>query len=674
MQVKKISVQSLPLLLFIVLTAELVHAQNLPTAKVIAAEMGMAWNIGNSLEAPGNPTSWGNPLPTQQLIDSVKAAGFKTVRIPCAWDSHADQTTLTIDAAWMEQVKKVVDYCINDSLFVVLNIHWDGGWLEENITASKQSEVQKKQGTYWKQIATTFKNYGRHLLFASANEPAVQDVFGTAFGADRMAVLNSYHQVFIDTVRASGGNNTSRTLIIQGPRSDIELTNQIMTTLPVDPIPDHLMAECHFYPYQFTLMENDEDWGKVFYYWGKDYHSTTDPERNSTWCEEKFVDSMFTFLKTRFVDKNIPVLLGEFGAMKRMTLTGDTLKLHVLSRRAFYEYVCSSAKAHGIIPAAWDAGGMGDKTMTIFNRKNGAIFDLGLLNAMRHGWGMAKLPGDTSLAQMATGAQSMKALYSCTDSAFGQVELGVAKADWNNYDSILVRAYVNGETTYYSAGTEKYGWLSLSLVTMSKNWTWREGRFGKVAMDSWQTYHIPIGTDTTDATAMVPADRSKIDFFALQAYSEGYRGTIYLDWIVFKTKSGAADTLYNFNLVPSATKGNVTGTSLIATEQVASDVEWKTATTTKWNTATVAPAPAYQHKALLTRVAKGSIDATWYATSSGTAQISILDLEGRTVRTRFMTVHSGMNNLSIPNDCRSILVLQIRQHGTTLARKILGYQ
>ena len=549
--------------------------------------MGMAWE---TLVTPWKPRivrHMGNPLPTQQLIDSVKAGGFQTVRIPCAWDSHADKTTFKIDDTWLVQVKQVVDYCIKDSLFVVLNIHWDGGWLEENISTSKQNEVKKKQGAYWKQIATTFKDYDRHLLFASANEPAVQDAYDTVFGEERMGVLNSYHQVFIDTVRATGGNNASRTLIIQGPRTDIELTNKVMTTLPTDQIPNRLMAECHFYPYQFTLMEQDEDWGKIFYYWGKNNHSTTDTERNSTWCEEKFVDSMFTFLKNKFVDKNIPVLVGEFGAMKRMTLTGDSLKLHILSRRAFYEYVCSSAKAHGIIPAAWDAGGMGDKTMTIFNRKNGAISDLGLLNAMRSGWGMSKLPGDTSLVQTVTGANSIKALYSCTDSTFGQVELGVVKSNWNDYDSITVRAYVNGETDYDSAGTQKYGWLSLSLVTMSKNWTWREGRFGEVSMNKWKNYSFAIGNDTTDATAMVPADRSKIDFFALQAYSSGYRGTIYLDWIVFKTKSGSADTLYNFNLVPSAIKGNVTGISLISTDKVSSDQEWKTATTTKWNTSSI---------------------------------------------------------------------------------------
>jgi hypothetical protein len=131
---------------FLLLATSIPLAQNLPTAKSIAAEMGMAWNIGNTMEAPGSPTSWGNPLPTQQLIDAVKAAGFNTVRIPCAWDTgHANHTTNEILPTWMAQVKQVVDYCIKDSLFVVLNIHWDGGWLEENISTAKQNDVKRNR-------------------------------------------------------------------------------------------------------------------------------------------------------------------------------------------------------------------------------------------------------------------------------------------------------------------------------------------------------------------------------------------------------------------------------------------------------------------------------------------------------------------------------------------------
>ena len=368
----------------VLFTSVLVYSEDLPTAKSIAAKMGVAWNLGNTMEVPNNPTGWGNPLPNQKLIKAVKAGGFKSIRIPCAWDSHADKSTNVIDSKWLEQVKKVVDYCIKEDLYVMLNSHWDGGWLEHNVKPDKQAEVNKKQGAYWKQIATFFRDYDDHLLFAGANEPAAPEPYGTPFGADRMAVLNSYHQTFIDAVRATGGNNASRTLIIQGPKTNIELTNKVMTKMPTDKITNRLMAEIHFYPYQFTQMDKDEDWGKMFYYWGKKNHSTTDTERNPTWGEESYVDSVFDLMKTQFVNKGFPVVLGEFGAKKRTNLGGESLKRHLQSRCDYYEYVISSAMSRGMVPVTWDAG-MGDTKFTIFNRNSGAVYDKDLLDAIRRG-------------------------------------------------------------------------------------------------------------------------------------------------------------------------------------------------------------------------------------------------------------------------------------------------
>lgn len=361
-------------------------AADLPTAKQVASGMGVAWNIGNSLEVPKDPLAWGNPLPTQALIDLAKASGFGTIRLPCAWDSHADASTNTIDAAWLAQVKTIVDYAIKKDLYVVLNSHWDGGWLEENISTAKQTEVNKKQKAYWTQIANYFKTYDHHLLFAGANEPAVQDAYGVAFGSDRVSVLNSYLQTFVDAVRATGGNNATRTLIVQGPHADIELAKTAWSPLPKDNTTSgRLMAELHFYPYQWALMETDADWGKVFYYWGKANLSTTDTERNTTWCGEAFVDSEFTILKRLYVDKGIPVLLGEFGAMKRTNLSGAVLDRHVKSRQTYYQYVVSSARSHGVVPAVWDAGGMGANTMTVFDRTNATVFDQGLLTSIQAG-------------------------------------------------------------------------------------------------------------------------------------------------------------------------------------------------------------------------------------------------------------------------------------------------
>jgi len=662
-EIKNAPVTAVILLGFLILfTVRVLYSQTLPSATSIAAEMGMAWNLGNTMEAIGGPTAWGNPFPTQQLIDSVKAAGFNTIRIPCAWDENADRTTYEINQAWMDQVRTVVDYCIRDSLFVILNIHWDGGWLEENITPSAQTSVNLKQGAYWRQIATAFRDYDRHLLFAGANEPAVQDAYGTEFGEDRMAVLTSYLQTFIDTVRATGGNNASRTLIIQGPHADIELTSNVMNTLPTDIIADRLMAEVHFYPYQFTLMTEDADWGKVFYYWGQENHSTTDTERNPTWGEETFVDSVFDLMKVKFVDKNIPVVIGEFAAIKRLTLTGDVLERHIRSRETYYNYVVSAARSRGMIPVAWDTGFKGDGTMTILDR-NGSIYDLGVLNAMREGVGLPKYSGDTSQIP-ASGNNAIKVLYSAKDSLWGQVDLGVVQSDFTGYDSIIVRAYLNGESNYDSAGTTKYGWVSLSVVTMSDEWTWREAPLGDLTMNGWTTYAIPIGTDTADTKALVPANPTAVDFFALQAYSTGYHGTIYVDYIAFKKSDGTVDTLYTFDMtVPNKFDGNVQSITSIAVSDVASDTEWETATSGT-PASSVISILSHHKNSWHPFAVRNKVIASYTAAASGIVHAAIVDLQGREIISRPFHVGAGRNILEIPVTYHGMIIVRLQQ-GTT---------
>jgi endoglucanase len=347
------------------------------TAVQLAAKMKLGWNIGNTLEATGSETAWGNPKVTKALIDLVKANGFNAIRIPCAWNQYANATTAQINATWLARVKEVVQYCVDNDMYVIVNIHWDGGWLEKNVTEAKKEENNAKQKAFWEQIATNLRGFDEHLLFASANEPDVKD-------AAEMAVLKSYHQTFIDAVRSTGGKNAYRNLIVQGPSTDIEKTNQLMTTLPTDSAVNRLMAEVHFYPYQFTLMTEDADWGKMFYYWGAGNHSTTDTSRNATWGEEADVDKFFLMMKTQFVDKGIPVILGEFGAIKR-NLTGDALTLHLKSRADFLKYVVKQSRVNGMVPFYWDAGNLGTNTMSLFDRSNNTIYDSQALTALQDG-------------------------------------------------------------------------------------------------------------------------------------------------------------------------------------------------------------------------------------------------------------------------------------------------
>ena len=362
----------------------------LPTAQTIASKMKVGWNLGNTLEAQCSATAWGGVTLTQQMIDLVKASGFNTVRLPCAWDCHA--TNGVIDAGWMATVKQAVDLCVNDGMYVIINIHWDDGWLENNVTTSAQASVNAKQKNYWTQIANYFKNYDEHLLFASANEPNASDATG-------MSVLLSYHQTFVNAVRATGGNNASRTLIVQGPQTNMGLTNTLMNTLPSDPIGGRLMVEVHYYdPPQFCILTQDASWGKMFYYWGTGYHSTTDVSRNATYGEESYLDSNFNLMKTKFVDRGIPVIIGEFGAPGRTLSPPSDQTLADASRRYWYRYVVSSARSRGLIPYVWDIN------MGMYNRSTAAVLDQGVIDAMNQGAGNAYVTlANRASAQLADG-------------------------------------------------------------------------------------------------------------------------------------------------------------------------------------------------------------------------------------------------------------------------------
>jgi aryl-phospho-beta-D-glucosidase BglC (GH1 family) len=427
----------------------------MPTASEIAGTMKIGWNIGNSLEVPSGETGWGNPKVNQELIDAVHDAGFNTIRIPCAWDSHADQSTLEIDLDWLIRVSEVVDYCYANDMYIIINCHWDGGWLENNVTEAMQDSVNTKQEAYWTQIADYFKDYDEHLLFASANEPNVEN-------ATQMTVLLSYHQTFIDAVRATGGNNSSRVLVIQGPSTDIDKTNRLMSSMPADQIVDRLIAEIHYYtPWNFCGLTSDANWGKMFYFWGQDYHSATNPDRNATWGEEDAVESYFQLMKTKFVDQGIPVILGEYAAVKRTSLTGTDLDLHIASREYYYKYVTDAAIRHGMVPIYWDNGYNGNNGVALFDRNNGAIVDQGALDALIQGASTG-----TSELKKKSVVQFITALPNPV-SASTKIQLTLEKAAHVNISVVNILgqevAYFNNLN--FSQGVNSVTWNAYNLPT-----------------------------------------------------------------------------------------------------------------------------------------------------------------------------------------------------------------
>ncbi len=328
-------------------------------AMTLASYMEAGWNIGNSLEVPDGETAWGNPKVNQALIDSVKAAGFNAIRIPCAWDAYiVDEDTYEVDEDWFARVKEVVDYCYNNDMYVILNIHWDNGWLEEHPTYDYQDAVNEEQSALWKQIAVYFRDYDEHLLFAGTNE--VHETDYSDPDDENIEVQESYIQTFVNSVRRTGGKNYYRNLIVQTYNTSIDYGYDYQN-MPTDTVEDRLMVEIHYYsPWDFCGATEDYKTQ-----WGEGYTDV------STWGQEDYLISEFEKMKTKYVDNNIPVVMGEYGALLRTSLQGVAYTNHVESRNYFLKTVTATAKEDGIIPFIWDNGTTGDNGFGLFDRDTG---------------------------------------------------------------------------------------------------------------------------------------------------------------------------------------------------------------------------------------------------------------------------------------------------------------
>jgi endoglucanase len=318
----------------------------------VVRRMGLGWNLGNTLEACGDwikggevrnyETAWGNPETTKEIIDAVKAAGFKSVRIPVAW-SNLIGDDYTIDPRLMERVKQVVDMVLADDMIAVVNIHWDSGWWSR--FPADPDESMKRYKRLWSQIAENFKNYPGTLIFESLNEEGCfNDVWnrwggnaaskGKAFG-----LLNDINQNFVDLVRASGGLNAKRHLLIAGYCTDIDLTVDPDFLMPTDPA-KHLIVSVHYYtPYTFTGLEKDESWGKMRTTWG-------------TEADLAELDTNMQKLQVRFLNEGVPVIVGEYGASNKKD--PESVRLYTLT-------VAEKAYKMGMCPMLWDAGGYLDR-------------------------------------------------------------------------------------------------------------------------------------------------------------------------------------------------------------------------------------------------------------------------------------------------------------------------
>ncbi len=343
------------------------------------------WNLGNSLESAGGSwdnsswtwtdvwredrntweTCWGNPVTSEAMIRAVKEAGFNAIRIPVRWEGHiTDYDQMTIDPAWMARVRQVVDYAIGQDLLVVINTHHES-WLENNPYYSLQDKINSRLARIWTQIATTFADYDGRLAFAGINEVQVNWAQPTA---ENQAVQNSYNQTFVDAVRATGGRNHYRNLVVQ-TYSCNPYYGLNGLTVPTDVVDGRLIVEFHYYdPYEYC--------GSCQYnYWGKEYagYGAT-PSSN-----EQTMKNLLAQAQKKWWQQGLGVLVGEYGVANHFDASAseEVQKIQLENQEYWYRTFVSAVRENGFAAFVWDnnAFGNGSEKFGIFNRTAGMRVD-----------------------------------------------------------------------------------------------------------------------------------------------------------------------------------------------------------------------------------------------------------------------------------------------------------
>ena len=339
--------------------------------EAILEDMGLGWNLGNSLDATGGSgldteTSWSNPKTTQALIDKVKSLGFNTVRVPVSWGKHVSGSNYTIDSAWLARVKEVVDYCYKNDMYVILNIHHDtkssasasgAGYYPRS---SAYSSSEKFVTSVWSQVAEYFKDYDYHLIFETLNEPRL---IGTSYEwwfnkwsipsevKDAIDCINKLNQKAVDTIRATGSNNRGRLIMCPGYDASIDGATVSGFKLPTDISgnKNRIAVSVHAYsPYNFAMNVGP---------------GSTSAYTSSIKSELR---DLFNTLKSNFRDRGIPVVIGEFGS---------TDKNNTAERVKWATDYTALAKKNNIPCVLWDNNA--------FARYNGSSI---ILNSEYHGY------------------------------------------------------------------------------------------------------------------------------------------------------------------------------------------------------------------------------------------------------------------------------------------------
>lgn len=319
------------------------------TSQQLVEDMTFGWNLGNTLDVcqadrdgdgkinehveageKVDETLWGNPKATKELFTSLKKNGVNAVRIPVTWRDHMDSNG-NIDREWMDRVQQVVDYAYSQGMYVIINVHHDGGgdpkfgaWIIEE-SQNDYNTFLKKYKNVWKQIAERFKNYSDYLIFESMNEVGFDTLYNKN-KADAYNLINKINQDFVDIIRATGGNNAKRHLLIAGYYTDIERTCDSLYKMPDDKAERCILSVHYYTPWDFCTCDIKHIWG--------------------TNSEVRQMETLIGKMKKNFVDKGIPVIIGEYAA------SGSDLSSCIF----FIEKLNKLCSDYGIATFIWDSG------------------------------------------------------------------------------------------------------------------------------------------------------------------------------------------------------------------------------------------------------------------------------------------------------------------------------
>ena len=399
------------------------------TPQQIVDEMRLGWNLGNTLDSHGGgsdpdtaETYWVHVKTDKQLIDAVKAKGFNTVRVPVTWDEKL--TNGKINENWLARVKEVVDYCIDNDMYVILNTHHETDNIVPSYEKADSSEAYLRN--LWSQIAAYFKDYDEHLIFETMNEPRlVGDASEWTNGTEETrTVINRLNAAAVEEIRKTGGNNTTRLVMCPGNAAHIPASSGF--ELPND---SNIAVSVHNYaPVGFAMSQNGTNT------WGSD-------------ADKKEMDAWLKSLYDRFVSKGTPVIIGEMGA---------TDKLNTSAREVWAKYYTQTAKSYGITCVVWDNNVITtdasnvEEHFGLYNRTSRTWYYEGIANALSSGVDAA-VPYTGG-----TGDPYTTALYS-GDS--------VALSGWDN-------KVITGDMPYLGTGyyiTVKYTGSAPNLVAQNYN-------------------------------------------------------------------------------------------------------------------------------------------------------------------------------------------------------------